>query len=123
MNGFSVYKWVEFLIFVLYLVFVFLAIQIWFLWKDINKDDFKINKIINESFFKQNCIYIFSFTVFFMGHQILEEANLADAMIYLEVMELLGFFSIVLFAYNWYLTLRSMAPKKSLPYELTEFTR
>ena len=111
------------MIFVLYLLFVFLAIQIWFLWKDINKDDFKINSIFNESFFKKNCIYIFSFTFFFMGPKILEGANLAGVMIYLELMDLLGFFSIVLFVYNWYLALRSMAPKKSLPYELTEFTR
>ena len=58
-----------------------------------------------------------------MGHEILEGANLADAMIYFEVMELLGFFSIVLFVFNWYLTLRSIATKKSLPYELTEFTK
>lgn len=58
-----------------------------------------------------------------MGHEILEGANLANAMLFLEVMELLGFLSIVLFAFNWYLTLRSMVPKKSLPYELTELSR
>ena len=123
MDEFTLYKFIELMIFALYMVFIFLAIQIWFLWKDINKDDFKINTIINESFFKKNCIYVFSFTFFFMGHKILEGANLAGVMIYLEVMELLGFFTIVLFTYNWYLMLRSMAPKKSLPYELTEFTR
>jgi hypothetical protein len=58
-----------------------------------------------------------------MCHKILEGANLAGMMIYLELIELLGFFSIVLFVYNWYLVLRSMAHKKSLPYELTEFIR
>ncbi len=113
----------EFLILLLYLLFVFLAIQIWLLWKDINKDDLKLNSIINESFFKKNYIYTFSFTLFLMGHEILEGANLADAIIYLEIMELLGIFSIVLFAYNWYFMLKSIAPKRSLPYELTEFTR
>jgi hypothetical protein len=105
------------------MIFIFLAIQIWFLWKDIKKDDFKINTIINESFFNKNCIYVFSFSIFFIGPEILEGSDLANATIYFELMKMMGFFFIVLFTYDWYLALRPMAPKKSLPYELTEFIR
>ncbi|VVB91299.1 Uncharacterised protein [uncultured archaeon] len=123
MDGFALYKFVEFMIFALYLVFIFLAIQIWLLWKDLNKDDFKLNTFINESFFRKNCIYIFSFTVFFMSHELIEGTRIADAIIYFEMLEMFGIFCLVLFAYDWYIVLRVSAPKKSLPYELTEFTR
>jgi len=113
----------EFLIFVFSLLFIFLGIQVWFLWRDINKDDFKINTIINDSFFKKNSISIFFFAVFYIAHEIFEGANISNALIYLELMELLGIISIVLFSYFWYLALRSSMPKRSLPIELAEFTR
>lgn len=123
MDKFAIYKFIEFIIFALYLTFIYLAIQIWFLWKDVNKNDFKINTFINESFFKKNCIYVFSFSVFFMGHEILEGASIANAMIYFELLEMLGFISIVLFAHDWYLVLKLSVNKKSHPHELPEFTR
>lgn len=123
LDGFAIYKIIEFLIFALYLVFIFLSTQIWLLWKDINKDDFKLNTFVNESFFRRNCIYVFSFTVFFMGHEIIEWTSIADAIIYFEMLEMLGIFCVVLFAYDWYIVLKLSVPKKSLPYELTEFTR
>lgn len=123
MDEFKLYKFIEFIIFTLYMVFIFLSIQIWFLWKDLNKDDLKINTFINESFFKKNCIYVFSFTVFFMGHEILEGTHLPNAMLYFELLEMLGFMCIVLFALDWYTALRSSVDKKYLPHELPEFTR
>ncbi len=123
MNEFTLYKFLEFVIFSLYLVFVFLAIQIWFLWKDLDKDELKLNVFINESFFKKNCIYVFSFSVFFMIHEFLEGSGLPNSMIYFEFLEMLGFFCIVLFAYDWYVVLRSSVIKKPLPLELTDFTK
>lgn len=123
MDKLAIYKFIEFIIFALYLTFIYLAIQIWFLWKDINKNDFKVNSFINESFFKKNCIYVFSFTVFFMGHEILEGTGIPYAMIYFEVLEMLGFIFIVLFAYDWYSVLRLSITKKQLPHELPEFSR
>lgn len=105
------------------MVFIFLSVQIWFLWKDLNKDEFKINTLINESFFKKSCAYVFSFSIFFMGHEILEGTNIPNAFIYFELLELLAFACIVLFAYDWYCALRLSVHKKSLPHELTEFIR
>ena len=118
-----IYKFIEFIIFALYLTFIYFAIQIWFLWKDVIKDEFKINTFINESFFKRNCIYVFSFTVFFMGHKIIQGAGIANALIYIELLEMLGFISIVLFAYDWYSVLRLSINKKYLPHELPEFSK
>lgn len=123
LDQFTLYKFIEFLIFSLYLVFIFLSIQIWFLWKDVNKDEFKINAFINESFFKKNCIYVFSFSVFFMGHEILEGTSLPNAFIYFELLEMMGFGCIVLFAYDWYSALRLSVHKKTHPHELPEFIK
>ena len=123
LDEFVIYKFIEFIIFALYLTFIYFAIQIWFLWKDVIKDEFKINTFINESFFKRNCIYVFSFTVFFMGHKIIQGTGIANAMIYFELLEMLGFISFVLFAYDWYSVLRSSINKKYHPHELPEFSR
>ncbi|MBU3966229.1 MAG: hypothetical protein KKG76_02470 [Euryarchaeota archaeon] len=123
MDEFNLYKFIEFIIFALYLTFIYLAIQIWLLWKDVNKDDFKINTIINESFFKKNCIYVFSFSIFFMGRQIFEGVSIDYARIYFILLEMLGFICIVLFAYDWYSVLRLSVNKKLHPHELPEFMR
>lgn len=123
MDDFTIYKFIEFIIFALYMTFIYLSIQIWFLWKDINKDDLKINAFINESFFKKNCIYVFFFSVFFMGHEILEGTSMPYAMIYFELLEMLGFICIVLFAHDWHSVLKLSINKKPLPHELPEFMR
>ncbi len=118
MNDYYIYKYIEFIIFSLYLIFIFLSVQIWFLWKDIDKKEMKIKNFINESFFKRNCFYVFVFSVFFMIHEIIEGVNFANAVVYFEFLEMLGFTVIVLFAYDWYTVLKTCAHKKSLPEEL-----
>ncbi len=123
MNEFTTYKIIEFIIFSLYLIFIFLAIQIWFLWKDIDKNELKVTTFINESFFKKNCFYVFSFTVFFIIHELLEGTGLPNAAVYFEFLEMLGFSSIVLLTYDWYSILKTATNKKSLPLELTCFTK
>ncbi len=123
MDELLIYKFIEFIIFAMYLTFIYFAIQIWFLWKDVIRDEFNINTFINESFFRRNCIYVFSFTVFFMGHKIIQGISIANAMIYIELLEMLGFICFVLFAYDWYSVLRSSKNKKYLPHELPEFSK
>ncbi len=123
LDEFVMYKFIEFIIFALYLTFIYFAIQIWFLWKDVIKDEFKINTFINESFFRRNCIYVFSFTVFFMGHKVIEGTGITNVIIYTELLEMLGFICFVLFAYDWYLVLRSSINKKYRPHELPEFSK
>ncbi len=119
MNGYEVYKVIEFIIFSLYLAFIFLSVQIWFLWRDVNKNELNVKNFVNESFFKKNCILVFSFSIFFIIHELIEESSLPNSMIYFEFFEMLGFISIVLFAYDWYSVLKISIHKKSLPLELT----
>lgn len=122
LDEFTLYKFIEFIIFTLYLMFIFFAIQIWFLWKDLKKDDLQLNTLVDESFFKKNCIYVFLFTLFFTGHEIIEGLSFTNSFIYYEFIEMLGFICIVLFAHSWYNALRSSVGKKVLPYELTSPT-
>ncbi len=120
MNAYDIYEYMEFIIFSLYLIFIFLSIQIWFSWKHVDKKELKPGIFIDESFFKRIWLYVFFFSISFMLHEFLEGTNLPGAMIYFEFFELLGYIIIVLFAYEWYIVLRRNAHKKSLPQELTE---
>ncbi len=113
MNDFILYKYLEFFLFSLYLIFIFLLAQIWFLWKDIEKKEANFRSIITESFFKKNCIYIFLFSTFFMAHEFLEGLNIPEAKVFCEFLDVLGILALVLFAYNWYIKLRGCLPKKS----------
>ena len=121
-NEFNIYKIMEFVIFSSYLVFVFFAVQIWFLWRDIDKKEVKIDSFLNETFFRKNCIYIFSFSIFFIIRALLEITSLPNAMIYYKLFEMMGFISIVLLTHNWYSVLRASRNRKCLPFELTNIT-
>ncbi|MCX9010331.1 MAG: hypothetical protein OIN66_04325 [Candidatus Methanoperedens sp.] len=123
MNEYDIYRIIELILFSLYLVFIFLSIQIWLLWRDINKNELDVKIFVSESFFKKNCLYVLSFSVFFMIHEVIEGTSLPNAMIYFEFFEMLGFISVVLFSYDWYLVLKTSTSKKSLPQEFTDFTR
>jgi hypothetical protein len=119
MNGFTLYKYMELLIFILYLIFIFLLIQIWFLWKDVEKNELILKSLVSESFFKKNCIYIFLFSSFFMAHEFIEGLNLPNTLVYFEIFEMMTVITLVLFAYTWYIALKSCAHKKSITEELT----
>ncbi len=108
-------KLIDSLIFPLFLVFVFLAIQIWLLWKDIDKNELKKRTIDDESFFKKSYIYVLFFSIFFILHKFFEVIAPLDIHGFFE---LLAVFNLVLFAYHWYRVLKACA-KKSLPKELT----
>ena len=118
MNDFTLYKYVEFFTFSLYLIFVFLVAQIWFLWKDVEKNELVFKSIINESFFKKNCIYVFLFSTFLMAHEFFEGLNIPGTMVFFELLDMLGMMTLVLFAYNWHVVLRSCIPEKSQPKEI-----
>ena len=117
MNDFTLYKYVEFFMFSLYLIFLFLLAQIWFLWKDVKKNEMISKSIVNESFFKRNCIYIFLFSTFFMAHEFFEGLNIPGTMVFFEFLDMLGMMTLVLFAYNWHIILKSGVPKKSITKE------
>ena len=119
MSEYNLYKYIESFILALYLVFIFLSIQIWFLWKDIDKNDLKTKSFFNDSFFMKNCIYVYSFSIFFIIRGFSDGVLIPEA--YLKALETLTLISLVLFTYDWYSTLETCAHKKSLPQELTDF--
>ena len=116
---YDILEYINFILFPLYLIFIFLSIQIWLLWKDIDKNELEIKTFIDEPFFKKNFTYMFSFSIFFMIHEFSGGTTLPNALVYSEFSGMLALISLVLFAYEWYGMLRTIAPKKSLPRELT----
>ena len=112
----AVYKYIESFVFSLYLIFIFLSIQIWFLWKDIDKTVLKAKSFFIDSFFKKKCIYVYSFSVYFIAQGFSDGIIVPDA--YLKILEMLTLMSLVTFTYEWYSMLEACAPKKPLPQEL-----
>jgi hypothetical protein len=102
----------------LYLVFIFLSIQIWFLWKDIDKSDLNIKSFFNDSFFTSNCMYVYSFSVFFIVHGFFNGTGVPG--LYFKALEVLTLCGLVLFTYDWYHMLEPCATRRSLPQELVD---
>lgn len=119
MIEYIIYKTLGYAILSLYLIFIFLAVQIWFLWKDIDKSQIRSESLINESFFKRNFLYIFIFSSIFMVHEFFEEVRIQNPMIFFEVFHLFALIGLILFTFEWYYVLRAKISNKSLPKELT----
>ena len=122
MVEYDIFKYIQFILFASYLIFIFLSIQIWLVWRDVDKNDLKINTFVSESFFKKNCAYVFSFSIFFMMHEFFEGITMPDAVVYFKLFDMLAVITLVLFAYEWYGMLKTCA-HKSLPQELTYLAR
>lgn len=112
------YIYVEPFIISLYLVFIFLSVQIWFLWKDIDKSELDLKSFFNDSFFTRNCIYVYSFSTFFFIHGFFYETTVPD--VYFNALEVLTLCGLVLFTYDWYSVLEPCATRRSLPQELVD---
>lgn len=119
MEEFVAQKYMEAFTFYMYLIFIFLLVQIWFLWKDVDKSDAKIKLFFNDSFFRKNYAFVSFFSIFFIINAVLDEISLPDT--YLSTLRMLAPLGLVLLAYQWYEVLEKCAPKKSLPRELTGF--
>jgi len=113
MNEYTVYKYMEFFIFSIYLIFIYLLVQIWFLWKDIEKNDFFLKSLAKESFFRKNCVYVFLFSSFFIIHEFFEGLNIPNSILFFEFLDVISIFILFLFAYNWYIVLKPFAKKKN----------
>ncbi len=113
------YIYAEPFIISLYLIFIFLSVQIWFVWKDIDRNELNFKVLFTDSFFRKNCIYVYSFSVYFIIHGFFDKTT--TSIEYLELLGVLTLTNLVLFTYDWYSTLRSCTSKKSLPQELIDF--
>ncbi len=103
----------------LYLIFIYLSVQIWFVWKDLDLNELKKSSFFSESFFIKNCIYVYSFSLFIIAHAFLDETALSVT--YFKVLEVLTLSGLVLFTYDWYSILSMYASKKTIPLELIDF--
>ena len=119
----DIYIYLESLIIPLYLILVYLFIQIWFLWKDVNKSELVLKFVENENFFRKCCFYVFFSSIFFMVHEIIEGTSLPGKVIFFEFFETLALVFLVLFAQSWHNLLKICAHKKTLPVELTNFSK
>ena len=102
----------------LFLIFIFLSVQIWFVWKDIDKEVLKKSLILSGSFFKRNCIYVYCFSVFIFIHGFIEDIDPSG--IYIKLLGILTFLCLVMFTYDWYIMLNTSVLKKSIPQELID---
>ena len=112
MDEYTIYKYMEFFIFSTYLIFIYLLVQIWFLWRDIEKNDFFLKSLAKDSFFTKNCVYVFLFSSFFIIHEFLEGLNIPDSILFFELLDMIATVTLFLFAYNWYIVLKPFAKKK-----------
>lgn len=112
------YIYAEPFIVMLYLIFTFLSVQIWFLWKDIDMSELNLKSIFNDSFFTRSCIYVYCFIMFFFVHGFSYGTAVPD--IYFKTLEVLTLFGLVLFTYDWYSVLEQCATRRSLPQELVD---
>jgi hypothetical protein len=113
------YGYIEPFTFSLFLIFIFLSVQILFLWKDVDKNGLRKTFFLNDSFFKRNCIYIYSFSLFFIVHGFIESVIMPAN--YLMILKMLTLISLVLFTYDWYSILEMCSNKRSLPKEFTNW--
>lgn len=104
----------ESIVYVLYLFFIFLLIQICILWAYIDKK--VVKSIITGSFLRKNFLYLLSFLVFFLLYDIPDGIKESD--VYFMVLRILAPLTLVLTSYEWYSKLRPCV-SKLLPQELT----
>lgn len=114
-NEIIIYKIIDSLTYTLYLFFIFLSIQIFLLWKEIDKK--LVQSIITGPFLRKNCLYLL-FGIFFIFSDLSEGIKQFDASS--GVLEVLAPLTLVLVSYEWYSKLRPMVCKL-LPEELTNY--
>ncbi|MBZ0176456.1 MAG: hypothetical protein OIN84_11820 [Candidatus Methanoperedens sp.] len=52
-----------------------------------------------------------------MAHEFFEGLNIPGTMVFFELLDTIAMMTLVLFAYTWYIALKSCVPKKSITKE------
>lgn len=118
MDEYTVYSYVEFLMISLYLIFIFLSVQICFIWVDVDKRELNSKISANESILKNSIITVFFIGTFLIIHEFVEGTK--QSYLLFELLELLGFIFVVYFVYNWHITLKSCAHKKKPAFDFIQ---
>ncbi|VVB96408.1 Uncharacterised protein [uncultured archaeon] len=111
MDGNTIYKYMEFIIFSLYLLFVYLSAQMLFMWVDVDKIKLKSRIFEQGTFLRNSIIFVFLAGLFFIFHELVAE-TIPPNYLNIEFLELLTFVFIEVFMYKWYLNLKSCTPRK-----------
>lgn len=114
-NEYIFAKFMESFVYTAYLFFIFLAIQIFFLWKNVRTN--VIELIMAESFVRKNCLYALILSMFVIVFNLFENAKYLDESF--GMFKILAAAILVLFSFEWYLKLRPKVTKL-LPEELTD---
>lgn len=109
-------KFIESFIFMSYLFFIFLSIQIFFLWKDVDKNNKDL--IVTDSFVKRNCLYALFLSLIVIIFSFFQSIIQFDT--YFGMLKMLAPAILIVFSYEWYIRLRPRV-SKLLPIELTDF--
>lgn len=114
MNEYIIYKYLEFLIFAIYFIMIFLSIQIWLIWQNIDKNELRSRVFITDPFIKNNIIVVFLMSFFFIMHEFFEETKLSNSYLVFEFSELMGFILILYITYMWYSILKTCVIKQPI---------
>lgn len=101
--------------FISYLFFIFLSIQIFFLWKDVDKN--MKDLIVTESFVNINCMYAIILSLSVIIFSFFEGIIQFDTQF--GILRMLTPAILLVFSYEWYSRLKPHV-NKFLPLELTD---
>ena len=110
MDGYTVYKYIEFLMVSLYLILVFLSIQIFFMWIDVDKSELRSKISSNEPILKNSIITVFFIGTLLIINEFIEGTK--QPYLIIELFDLMSFICVLYFVYNWHLTLKACSHKK-----------
>lgn len=114
MNEYIIYKYLEFLILSVYLIMIFLSVQIWLIWQNIDKNELRSSVFITVPFIKTNFIIVFLVSIFFIMHEFIEETKLSNSYLIFEFSELMGFILFLYITYKWYSILKTCVIKQPI---------
>ena len=110
MDEYTVYKYIEFLMVSLYLILVFLSIQIFLMWIDVDISQLRSKISANEPILKNSIITVFFIGTLLIINEFIEGTK--QPYLFVELFDLMSFICVVYFVYNWHLTLKACSHKK-----------
>jgi len=116
LNQYIISKFIGSFIYILCLFFIFISIQNFFLWKEVDKNTKDL--IVTDIFVQKNCLYVLFFSLIIIVYVFLENKMQFDT--YFGLLGILAPAILVLFSFEWYSRLKPCVTKL-LPIELTDF--
>lgn len=116
LDQYIITKFIESFIYISYLFFIFISIQTFFLWKDVDKNTKDL--IVTDSFVQKNCLYALFLSLIVIIFRFFESFLPFDT--YFGILKMLAPAILIAFSYEWYIRLKPCV-SKLLPIELTDF--